>query len=80
MHYTHDDGLAGHLVQDIGVAPDNALWFAVLDAGISRFDGQTWTTYTTADGLGDNDVSLVFAAPDGALWFAGRSGVTRSKP
>jgi len=42
--------------------------------GVSRFDGQTWTTYTTDDGLADNSVESIAVASDGVLWFGTEKG------
>lgn len=51
-------------------------------SGVSRYDGQTWTTFTTKDGLVDNNVMSIIQAQDGALWFGtwyfdGGGGVSR---
>ena len=44
--------------------------------GVSRFDGQRWTTYTAADGLAHNWVRDIAEGPAGTLWFATRGGVS----
>jgi ligand-binding sensor domain-containing protein len=67
------------MVEAIVVAPDGALWFGTWD-GVSRFDGQTWTTYTTKDGLTNDSVEAIAVAPDGALWFGTGGGVSRYEP
>jgi ligand-binding sensor domain-containing protein len=36
--------------------------------GISRFDGNTWTTFTTTDGLLTDKITGVAQAPNGDLW------------
>ena len=51
--YTAEHGLATTDAQSVAVTPDGALWFGT-GRRVSRFDGETWTTYTTADGLVDN--------------------------
>jgi len=63
-------------VRAVAVAPDGTLWFGT-SAGVSRFDGATWTTYTTRDGLAANRVSSVTVGPDGTLWFGTAAGVSR---
>lgn len=65
-------------VGSIAVAPDGALWFGTRRNGISRFDGQTWTTYTEDDGLAGNNVMSM--APDCALWFGTSGGVSHYLP
>jgi ligand-binding sensor domain-containing protein len=61
------------------VAADGVLWFGTR-GGVSRFDGETWTSYTTADGLVHDNVSVVEVAPDGAVWFGTEGGLTRYMP
>ncbi|MEA2023929.1 MAG: hypothetical protein U9N79_06515, partial [Actinomycetota bacterium] len=81
--YTTADGLPGHVMSDVDVAPDGTVWIAthavdkgqldpgedpsVLAAGVASFDGETWTTYTTADGLASNEGEIAIA-PDGTVW------------
>ncbi len=99
MAYTEKDGLVDDAVMAIAAAPDGAVWFGTCGLtgpaspepprcyGVSRFDGQSWTTFTEADGLGYNRVSAIAVAADGALWFAtlpiswedvsGKGGVSR---
>jgi len=87
--FTVDDGLAGDEVSSIAVAPDGAVWFGtgrwdeeavirgLLGTGVSRFDGEAWTTYTAADGLASDRVWSIVAAPDGTLWFGTPEGISR---
>ncbi len=48
------------------------------DYGLSRWDGQTWTTFTTTDGLAHNDPYFLCEDHDGNIWFGYHSshGVT----
>jgi ligand-binding sensor domain-containing protein len=84
--YTEDDRLVNDFVTAaIAVAPDGALWVAVCQhmlygpnvPRVSRFDGETWTTYTEDDGLGRGCGDAIAVAPDGALWFGISHGVSR---
>jgi len=50
------NGLAGPMVQAVVQDRDGALWFATVNNSVSRYDGQTWTTYNTDNGLADNRV------------------------
>ena len=36
---------------------------------MSRYDGQTWTTFTTKDGLADNAVTAIIQDREGNLWL-----------
>ncbi len=65
--------------QERQMALDGALWFGTWE-GISRFDGEAWTTFTTNDGLVSNGVQSIAVAPDGALWFGTFGGVSRYLP
>jgi len=50
------------------VSSDGVLWVATFDGGVSRFDGEAWTSYTTEDGLLSDMVAAVAIAPDSDLW------------
>ncbi|MDP6042548.1 MAG: two-component regulator propeller domain-containing protein, partial [Candidatus Latescibacteria bacterium] len=53
--YDVTDGLANPNVNSIFRDREGCLWFGTLN-GVSRFDGQIWTTFTTQDGLAYNGV------------------------
>ena len=59
------------------------LWFGTgelgtEEGGVSRYDGQTFTTFTTQDGLAQNTVRSILEDRDGHLWFGtGGGGVSR---
>jgi hypothetical protein len=55
------------------VGHDNAKWFGTWGAGLSRFDGKTWTTFTKKDGLGGNFIHALAVDSDGFIW-AGTNG------
>jgi len=55
------------------VGHDNAKWFGTWGAGLSRFDGKTWTTFTKKDGLGGNFIHALAVDADGFVW-AGTNG------
>jgi len=47
---------------------DGVKWFT--GGGVSRFDGNTWTTFTAADGLtSDYAIRSVAVDQEGAVWF-----------
>ena len=56
------------------------LWFGT-DGGVSRYDGQQFTTFTTQEGLAHNVVMSISGTADGVIWFghrrSGSSGVSR---
>jgi len=63
----------------IAVAVDNQnnKWFGTWGAGLSKFDGKTWTAYTTQNGLGGNFVHALAVDRDGSLWVGTNGGVSR---
>lgn len=60
----------------IVVAPNGALWFGTV-SDVSRFDGESWTTFTKDDGLASNYAQSVAVGPDGAVWFGTGGGISR---
>jgi ligand-binding sensor domain-containing protein len=62
------DGLASNQVYDLLVDYDGNLWVAT-EAGLNRFDGETWLTFDEADGLDTNWVySLFLDEESGDVW------------
>ncbi len=70
--YTEADGLASENVSAIAFAPDGAVWFGTYDRGVSRFDGEAWTS-----GLSGLLVGDIAVAPDGTVWFGTILGASR---
>ena len=52
------------------------VWVATW-AGLSRFDGQQWTTFTQADGLGDGTIYSVAVDDQGQVWARSSNGLSR---
>jgi ligand-binding sensor domain-containing protein len=61
----------------VEVDNQNNKWFGTWGAGLSKFDGKTWTTYTTGNGLGGNFVHAVTLDRDGSIWVGTNGGVSR---
>lgn len=45
QHYTDQDGLVDNKICDIKVGNDGSIWFGSFDRGISRFQGDQWTSF-----------------------------------
>jgi ligand-binding sensor domain-containing protein len=73
-HFT--DGLAKGMVYKIALAPDGVVWAATTN-GVSRFDGDTWTTYARGDELIDAVANVIAVAPNGTVWVGTEKGVSR---
>jgi ligand-binding sensor domain-containing protein len=77
--YGIEDGLAGDSVNAILQDSRGYLWFATTD-GVSRFDGQRFTSYGLADGLPQARAEAVLESRDGTYWVATRRGLARFVP
>ena len=75
--YDVTDGLAGPWLRQILQDRGGNLWFVTYNDGVSRYDGQSWSTFTAEEGLADNRVAAACLGADGVLWFATRGGVSR---
>lgn len=59
-----------------GQSPGRALWVGT-EAGLTRYDEETWQSFTSADGLiGDHVTALTFDS-EGMLWVGTTTGVSR---
>lgn len=85
--HTPEDGRAHRAVQGLAVSADGTLWAATssvsaadngADVGLSRFDGEQWTTWSGDDGLPEAAVTALAVGGDGTVWAATQqSGVWR---
>jgi streptogramin lyase len=57
-------------VHKIRSGPDGALWF-VTDAGVYRYDDQTFVSYSKADSLPNDATFRSAVTTDGTVWFSG---------
>jgi ligand-binding sensor domain-containing protein len=64
-------------VQAIAIDVENNIWISNWGGGVSKFDGNTWTSYTTADGLADNKVWSITIDHQGNKWFGTNNGVSK---
>ena len=69
---SYADGLITTLAAD---ASGN-VWVGTT-AGLSRFDGQQWTTFTRADGLADDAIAPQAVDGQGQVWAGTLNGLTR---
>ncbi len=53
------------------------MWFGSIGGGVSRYDGELFTTFTTRDGLAGNDVLCILENRSGRLWLGTADGVSR---
>lgn len=80
--YTAEDGLAYPEATAVATGDDGTVWAATVDhatesdgssaVGLSRLDGERWTSWTTGDGLPAAVVTSLLVADDGAVWAGTR--------
>ncbi len=59
------------------VDSDGVVWCGTWGGGLSRFDGEEWTSYTVADGLPGNHVFMLHVDPNDELWIGTNNGLAR---
>jgi ligand-binding sensor domain-containing protein/signal transduction histidine kinase len=77
--YGVQDGLASDSVTGILRDSRGYLWFATTD-GVSRFDGERFTSYGGESGLPHPRAEQVLETQDGTIWVATRGGLARYIP
>lgn len=77
VKYTTADGLTGMHVCSVAVDADNVKWFGTNGQGISRFDGETWTTYYSEYGEAGNIINDITVDCDNVKWFGTWHGLMR---
>lgn len=53
------------------------LWFGTEGGGVSKYDGQVFTSFTTAQGLANDVIWSILEDKTGTLWFGTDGGVSR---
>ena len=73
--YSMADGLAGMRIEHIAKDSEGYLWFATMDNGVSRFDGDEFQNFTRQDGLANDRVYFLLKDSRDRLWFGTLNGV-----
>ena len=74
--YGAGEGLSGDLVRFIHQDSRGFLWLAT-NAGVSRFDGATFTNFGAADGIPFASARKIVETPEGRLYVLARERVVR---
>jgi len=69
QNYTTDDGLALDAISCAIRDKMGNIWYATQGAGVSRYDGKSFTNFTTSEGLAHNIVKVITEDKEGNLWF-----------
>ena len=71
------DGLGSSSVNHVFQDSKGYVWLATQMGGVSRFNGQTLTTFTTAHGLIHNDVTFIAEDTAHHIWITTAAGASR---
>jgi ligand-binding sensor domain-containing protein len=78
-NYTTADGLISDTVLSIVKDNSNNWWFGTVK-GLSKLDGENWTSYTAEiDGFKSNTIKFMAIDADGSLWIASDNGLSHFK-
>jgi ligand-binding sensor domain-containing protein/signal transduction histidine kinase len=69
QNFNTGEGLALGSVYNICEDKNGNLWFGTGGAGVSRYDGKSFTTFTVAQGLAHNFIYAIYADKSGNVWF-----------
>lgn len=80
INYTTADGLACIDVISVYSTSDGTVWFGTKGGGVSRYDGNTWTSLDVRDGL-SSYVNWIHENDDGSLMFGtSDNGIVSYRP
>lgn len=68
-NFTSSNGLASSTVYDILQAQNGFIWFATAN-GVSKFDGNQFTTFRINEGLNSNSIIAMAKGKDGEIYFS----------
>jgi hypothetical protein len=72
-HYDVVNGLPSSECYWVVQDSKNSIWIAS-DAGVTKYDGYSFTTYTHRNGLPDNTIFKIHEDHHGKIWFSSLSG------
>ncbi|HOY38704.1 MAG TPA: two-component regulator propeller domain-containing protein [Bacteroidales bacterium] len=74
-HFELTQALISNNTRCISQDSDGNIWVGTT-AGITRYDGFSWTSFTTEDGLGNNLIYDIYCSSDGDVWAATAGGIS----
>ncbi len=78
QHYTGDDGLSQLSGDALFQDREGYIWIGT-QAGLNRFDSNTFKVYSTRDGLLSDYITHITQDKDGAIWVGTFNGAARLK-
>ncbi len=79
-NFSMKNGLAGNIVLSVSsgkVKHNPNIWAAVSNAGITKYDGKTFTNFSETQGLLDNNVYSILVDRNGIVWAGSKAGISR---
>jgi ligand-binding sensor domain-containing protein len=73
--YHEEDGLIDDNVLSVRGDGTGVTWIGTA-AGVSRYDGEGWTSFTVQDGLAGDSVFCITIDADGSVWFGTQNGAS----
>lgn len=70
QNYSVTDGLPHGQVHSLFQTSDGYMWIGTYGGGLTKFDGEEFTTYTTKDNLKDNSIEVIFEDSAENMWVA----------
>lgn len=70
-NYDTSDGLASMMIEVISIAPDGKIWIGHWGAGISVWNGTSFTIYDTTNGLSDMTIRNIYFDKNGYAYIIG---------
>ena len=79
-YYKNDENSSNSIVNNyiysIAIDSEGNKWFGTI-RGVSKFDGENWTSYNTNNGLAENNVFSIAIDSEGNKWFGTNGGVSK---
>ncbi|MCF8242733.1 MAG: hypothetical protein K9J16_15250 [Melioribacteraceae bacterium] len=73
--FTTDDGLPQNSIYSLYQDSKGYLWIGT-EAGLSKYDGETFRNYSVVSGLVYNHVRTIYEDSSGKLWFGTNQGIS----
>lgn len=69
-------GLANNWIESVAIDSSRVKWFGT-HAGVSSFNGTTWTNYKASDGLAADTVNTIVVDKNNNKWFGTERGLSK---
>jgi ligand-binding sensor domain-containing protein/serine phosphatase RsbU (regulator of sigma subunit) len=69
-----EQGMSSSFIRSLLFDKDGNLWMGTVSAGVSRYDGRSFTNFTEKNGLSNNTVLAILQDKTGKIWFGTEGG------